>query len=162
MGGMALIGRLHPLLVHFPIGLVLTAALNTSGLVRADAEDTLNFLVGATVVRDSNVFRLSSGTDPRSVGLTTGKSDTISTAQLGLRVDKTWSQQRLQLDATTTNHRYSGNAFLNFDASNYRGALLYSGDPSIARRLLNQAIDGFTSSTLVIFSPELIRENSPG
>ena len=44
----------------------------------------------------------------------------------------------------------------------YRGALLYSGDPSIARRLLNQAIDGFTSSTLVIFSPELIRENLLG
>ena len=44
----------------------------------------------------------------------------------------------------------------------YRGALLYSGDPAMARRLLNQAIDGFTSSTLVIFSPELIRENLLG
>ena len=44
----------------------------------------------------------------------------------------------------------------------YRGALLYSDDPSLARRLLNQAIDGFTSSTLVIFSPELIRENLLG
>ncbi len=44
----------------------------------------------------------------------------------------------------------------------YRGALLYSGDPGLARRLLNQAIDGFTSSTLVIFSPELIRENLLG
>jgi hypothetical protein len=44
----------------------------------------------------------------------------------------------------------------------YRGALLYSDDPGLARRLLNQAIDGFTSSTLVIFSPELIRENLLG
>jgi hypothetical protein len=44
----------------------------------------------------------------------------------------------------------------------YRGALLYSDDPALARRLLNQAIDGFTSSTLVIFSPELIRENLLG
>jgi TolA-binding protein len=44
----------------------------------------------------------------------------------------------------------------------YRGALLYSDDPAMARRLLNQAIDGFTSSTLVIFSPELIRENLLG
>jgi hypothetical protein len=44
----------------------------------------------------------------------------------------------------------------------YRGALLYSNDPALARRLLNQAIDGFTSSTLVIFSPELIRENLLG
>ena len=44
----------------------------------------------------------------------------------------------------------------------YRGALLYRDDPAMARRLLNQAIDGFTSSTLVIFSPELIRENLLG
>src|SRR5260370_11461706 len=44
----------------------------------------------------------------------------------------------------------------------YRGALLYSGDPSLARRLLNQATDRFTSRTLVIFSPELIRENLLG
>ena len=38
----------------------------------------------------------------------------------------------------------------------YRGALLYNDDPGLARRLLNQSIDGFTSSTLVIFSPELL------
>jgi len=44
----------------------------------------------------------------------------------------------------------------------YRGALLYSNDPALARRLLNQAIDGFTSATLVIFSPELVRENLLG
>lgn len=44
----------------------------------------------------------------------------------------------------------------------YRGALLYSDDPAQARRLLNQAIDGFTSSTLVIFAPELVRENLLG
>lgn len=44
----------------------------------------------------------------------------------------------------------------------YRGALLFSNDPSLERHLLNQAIDGFTSSTLVLFSPELIRENLLG
>lgn len=44
----------------------------------------------------------------------------------------------------------------------YRGALLYANDPALARRLLNQAIDGFTSATLVIFSPELVRENLLG
>lgn len=44
----------------------------------------------------------------------------------------------------------------------YRGALLFRNDHAMARRLLNQAIDGFTSSTLVIFSPELIRENLLG
>jgi tetratricopeptide (TPR) repeat protein len=44
----------------------------------------------------------------------------------------------------------------------FEGALLYRDQPSMARRLLNQAIDGFTDSTLVLFAPELIRENLLG
>jgi hypothetical protein len=44
----------------------------------------------------------------------------------------------------------------------FEGAGLYGSQAYVARRLLNQAIDGFTSSTLVIFSPELIRENLLG
>jgi Tetratricopeptide repeat len=44
----------------------------------------------------------------------------------------------------------------------YQGASLYSDDPATARRLLNQAVDGFTDSTLLIVSPELVRENLLG
>jgi len=44
----------------------------------------------------------------------------------------------------------------------FQGAALYSGTPATARRLLNQAIDGFTDSSLLILSPELIRENLLG
>ncbi len=44
----------------------------------------------------------------------------------------------------------------------FEGALLYGNRPSTARRLLNEAIDGFTDSTLVLFAPELIRENLLG
>jgi hypothetical protein len=44
----------------------------------------------------------------------------------------------------------------------FEGALLYKSQPYEARRLLNQAIDGFTDSTLVILSPELVRENLLG
>ena len=52
MGGMALIGRLHPLLVHFPIGLVLTAALAevvamTTGLSDWRAVAVANVRAGA-------------------------------------------------------------------------------------------------------------------
>ena len=42
------------------------------------------------------------------------------------------------------------------------GAALYRSQPYEARRLLNQAIDGFTDSTLVILAPELVRENLLG
>ena len=44
----------------------------------------------------------------------------------------------------------------------FEGATLYADEPATARRLLNQAIDGFTDSTLLILSPELIRENLLG
>ncbi len=44
----------------------------------------------------------------------------------------------------------------------FEGASLYSSDPTRAKRLLNQAIDGFTDSSLVILSPELVRENVLG
>src|SRR5258708_11594471 len=41
----------------------------------------------------------------------------------------------------------------------FEGASLYANEPATARRLLNQAIDGFTDSSLLILSPELIPEN---
>src|SRR6202521_2751747 len=44
----------------------------------------------------------------------------------------------------------------------FEGAALYANEPATARRLLNQAIDGFTDSSLLILSPELIRENLIG
>jgi TolA-binding protein len=44
----------------------------------------------------------------------------------------------------------------------FEGATLYGSQPATARRLLNQAIDGFTDSTLVILSPGLVRENLLG
>src|SRR5262249_44921994 len=44
----------------------------------------------------------------------------------------------------------------------FEGAAIYSSQPATARRLLNQAVDGFTDSSLLILSPELIRENLLG
>lgn len=44
----------------------------------------------------------------------------------------------------------------------FEGAALYADEPATARHLLNQAIDGFTDSSLLILSPELVRENLLG
>ncbi len=45
----------------------------------------------------------------------------------------------------------------------FQGATtIYSGEAEQSRRLLNQAIDGFTESTLVIVDPNLVRENLLG
>ncbi|MGH7779172.1 MAG: tetratricopeptide repeat protein [Candidatus Binataceae bacterium] len=45
----------------------------------------------------------------------------------------------------------------------FQGATtVYSNDSTMSKKLLNQAIDGFTESTLVIFEPNLVRENLLG
>ncbi len=44
----------------------------------------------------------------------------------------------------------------------FQGAVLQSSQPEQAKKLLDQAIDGFTESTLVIVDPNLIRENLLG
>jgi hypothetical protein len=45
----------------------------------------------------------------------------------------------------------------------FQGATtVYSGDATRSKKLLNEAIDGFTESTLVIFEPNLVRENLLG
>ena len=44
----------------------------------------------------------------------------------------------------------------------FEGAAIHGNDPATAKRLLNEAIDGFTDSSLLILSPELIRENLLG
>ncbi len=45
----------------------------------------------------------------------------------------------------------------------FQGATtVYSGDSTMSKKLLNQAIDGFTESTLVIVEPGLVRENLLG
>lgn len=44
----------------------------------------------------------------------------------------------------------------------FEGAGLYGDEPATARRLLNESIQGFTASTLIIVNPELVRENLLG
>jgi len=44
----------------------------------------------------------------------------------------------------------------------FQGAVLQAGQPEQAKKLLDQAIDGFTESTLVIVDPNLIHENLLG
>jgi exopolysaccharide biosynthesis operon protein EpsL len=91
----------------------------------ADGEDTLNVVAGAGVTYDSNVFRVSN--DPRS--------DIISNANVGLRIDKPYAQQRFQFDITETASRYSKFSQLDFDALDYRGAWLWHLSPRVSGTL---------------------------
>lgn len=73
----------------------------------------LYVIVGATVTNDSNLFR-------RPAAL--AEADTITSGNIGLRLDKSWSQQQFQFDVTQTVSRYDRFKYLDFDAINYSGA----------------------------------------
>lgn len=78
------------------------------------------------------------------------KDDCISQIQNGGQCDYTEAEQ------------LSLQALYPLSWLRFQGAALYSTQGELAKKLLNEAIDGFTESTLVIFQPELIRENLLG
>ena len=99
--------------------------------VHADEYDTLNLVLSTSITRDSNLFRISDGADPQAVLGTPRKSDTVSVSALTLRVDKSISLQRFQLEVSETIYRYDNFSFLNFEALEYRGVWLWSLTPRI-------------------------------
>ena len=82
---------------HGLIGLVL---LMGAGTVFADAQDTLNLTVGASLMHDDNLFRLSSDANPQALLGTSQKSDTIRVTTVGLKFAKDYSLQRFELEAS--------------------------------------------------------------
>ena len=96
--------------------------------------DPVHLLVGAGLSHDSNVFRLPESVDPASVGRP-GRSDTLRSAFIGMRFDKAYSLQRVQLDVTHTAYRYDDFEELDFDALNYRGAWLWRVTPRVSGTL---------------------------
>ncbi|MBL8381611.1 MAG: putative exosortase B-associated extracellular polysaccharide biosynthesis transporter EpsL, partial [Burkholderiales bacterium] len=116
----------------------------------ADQFDTLNVNVGATVLFDDNVFRLSSGADPnRLIGSPT-KADTITVTTAGLRLSKPVSLQRFELGLNLVDYRYDRFKFLSFTARNYDAAWRWSLTPRFSGSLSadrNQALSSFADFT---------------
>jgi exopolysaccharide biosynthesis operon protein EpsL len=105
-------------------------------LQAAAQEDLLVFRVGGAVNWDSNVFRLpDSAPDPQPASGTPGKSDRYATAYLGLRFDKSYSQQRLTLDIVDRAIRYDKFSSLDHDELDYRGEWQWRVGPRIAGAL---------------------------
>ncbi|MEQ1935539.1 MAG: XrtB/PEP-CTERM-associated polysaccharide biosynthesis outer membrane protein EpsL, partial [Fimbriimonadaceae bacterium] len=103
--------------------------------VLADRFDVLNVAAGGSVTHDANQFRLAETVDPNVALGKPRKSDSVKVGYLGLRFDKPYAQQRLQIDVTETLTRYENFTHLNFDAFDYRGAWLWSLTPQLSGSL---------------------------
>ncbi|MRR49936.1 MAG: putative exosortase B-associated extracellular polysaccharide biosynthesis transporter EpsL [Rhodocyclaceae bacterium] len=128
--------------VYFRVGGIFCSLLcfGTPGDALADAEDTLNFLAGATYRQEDNLYRLPSGMAPLPVLGKDTKADQVRISYVGIKFDRTYSLQRFQLDATATNYRYHTFGRLNFDAHDLSGKWLwritpkFSGSISVERQ----------------------------
>lgn len=76
---------------------------------------------GASLAWDSNIFRQSDA-----------RAERIRTGYLGLRLDKSYRQQRWFLDVTETAYRYANFSFLDFNALNYRGGWAWHLGPRVS------------------------------
>ena len=95
----------------------------------------LALVLGGSVTWDANVFRLPGSVSPLTTVGKPNKDDRITTTYVGLRIDKSFAQQRFQLDVTQTATRFNSFSFLNFDALDYRGAWLWSLTPRVSGML---------------------------
>lgn len=127
---------------------IITAALAllsiqlSNSVFAAEPEDPLNFVFGADVRYEDNLFRVDEDT---SLG-EASKHDIAHTYSAGIKLDKLYSLQRFQVDATVTENRYQDNDFLNWKGFNYRAAWLWSLTPRVTGTLLatrNETLNNF-------------------
>jgi len=90
-------------------------------IVSADENDTFQLRAGINKSFDSNVLRQSRNE----------VSDQITSETLGVKFDKSYSLQRVVFDVSYNDYSYQKSDFLNYHATNYSGAWLWSLTPSL-------------------------------
>jgi exopolysaccharide biosynthesis operon protein EpsL len=122
------------------------------GLVEpVDASQTLELRVGQRFEYDSNVFRLSSSADTAALLGTSSRSDLYGVTTLGMKFDKRYSLQRLELDIYAQNYRYRDFSALDFTSLNYAAAWRWSLTPRLhgnltadRREMLDNTVDFYS------------------
>lgn len=111
----------------------------------ADEDDVFNFIGGAEVRYEDNLFRLPDRGQP-GVGSDLHKSDMLYSVSAGFSIDKPYAQQRFQLEALATDNKFRSNSFLDYTGIDYRAAWLWHLTPDISGILLfdqQQALSNF-------------------
>jgi exopolysaccharide biosynthesis operon protein EpsL len=100
-------------------------ALLLSPAAYADENDPINFIAGVSEQHDNNLFRESSSE----------RSDNITAAYAGVRLDKQYSMQRFKADFTVTAYRYQKFDVLDFVSKNYDAAWYWRLTPYLSGTL---------------------------
>ncbi len=121
-------------------GLAVTFSVMSS-CVMADELDTIQFNASVSRAYDDNLFRVKERQT----------SDQITTYTAGIKLDKTYSLQRIVANISYVDYKYQNNDFLDFDAINYDAKWLWSLTPSLTGTLStsrNKTLNGFSDFRL--------------
>jgi exopolysaccharide biosynthesis operon protein EpsL len=102
-----------------------------AGGAQADSGDTLNFVLGSSLRYDDNLFRLPENQNPAAISGKSDRSERSVATYAGIRLDKAYSLQRFQLNATATAYRYQTYDQLDFTGREYTAAWLWSVTPRL-------------------------------
>ncbi len=103
--------------------------------VLADDLDTLQLRASQNRANDSNLFRRANNEI----------SDQITTSTLGVKLDKTYSLQRVIADISYVDSKYNRNDFLDFAAFNYNASWLWSLTPGLTGTISTQQTESLNS-----------------
>lgn len=95
------------------------ALLLAAPWARADAQDTLSITPGVSVMHDDNLFRQSSG----------AQSEDVTVSSLTLKLNKSYSLQRFELETSYIDYRYKNFSYLSYDDTPYKAAWRWSLTP---------------------------------
>lgn len=98
----------------------------------AAAVDGLGLRVSLELRDEDNPFRLAPQADARSLLGTAARDDQVHVLGLGLRYDKTWSRQRLELAADASAWRYRTHSQFDFYATGYLAAWHWQWTPVLS------------------------------
>ena len=103
--------------------------------------DTVQVRLGQSIEHDSNIFRLSGADSP--------KADTYGITTLGVKFDKLYSLQRIELEVNAQDYRYQHNSALDFTALNYAAAWRWNLTPKLTGNVTADRREYLDNTTLV-------------
>lgn len=120
--------------------LILALSCVFSGNANGFFDDKLQLSLSEQISYDSNVYRISSGRDPRAVINSTEKGDVTRTTRMGFALDLPAGRQRLQAGYNLNGSRNNRFANRDFDGTDKRAAWLWQFGNDLSGQI------GFTES----------------
>jgi len=111
----------------------------------APLPDTLTFRASYALLHDSNLFRLPEDADARATLGRDSLDEQIAITTVGLKLDKRFSLQRVQLDVSLVDYRYANFSSLDFTARNYSAAWNWALTPRLRGNLIAQRQQSLSS-----------------